>query len=319
MKIVAIDAYTVNPDHLPWEGWDQLGEFQSYDRTAPEDVVPRLKDADMVLTNKVCFPRQVLAALPRLRYIGVLATGYNVVDLAAAREQGIIVTNIPAYSTASVAQLTFAHLLHICHHVASYNESVQQGAWQHSDNFCFYLQPQIELWGKTFGIVGVGHIGEAVARIAQSMGMNVMAFSSRSAESLAALGITKARSLQHLFREADVISLHCPLTDKSHHIINAESLSWMKPSAILLNTGRGALIDEKALADALSQGRIYAAGVDVLTEEPPVSGSPLIGVPRCFLTPHIAWASEAARQRLLQIALDNARAFLLGEPCNVVS
>lgn len=318
-KIVVLDGYAANPGDISWEPWNALGEVIVYDRTAPAEVVVRAQGAEVVLTNKVILSSEVLAQLPALRYVGVLATGYNVVDLDAARNQDVIVTNIPAYSTASVAQMVFAHLLNITHHVADHAQSVADGGWQNSVDFCYWNSPLIELDGLTLGIVGVGNTGLATARIAQAMGMKVMAYSSKSAEALQALGIDKAADYKQLFAEADVVSLHCPLTPETHHLINAERLSWMKPSAILINTGRGPLVDEQALADALNQDRIYAAGVDVLTQEPPRQGSPLIGARHCYITPHIAWATSAARRRLMQVALENVAAYLAGNPQNVVN
>jgi len=271
------------------------------------------------LTNKVIFDAKVIEALPALKYIGVLATGYNVVDLEAASKHGIIVTNIPAYSTLSVAQMVFAHLLNITHHVARHAQSVAQGAWQNSKDFCFWESPLIELDGLTLGIVGLGNIGKAVAKIAQTFGMKVMAYSSKSAEALAEMGIQKATDYDEVFRVSDVVSLHCPLNTQTKHLVNAERLAMMKPSAILINTGRGPLIDEQALADALNSEKIYAAGVDVLTQEPPRAGSPLIGARNCYITPHVAWATRAARERLDKIAFENVRAFLDGCPRNVVN
>lgn len=318
-KIVVLDGYAANPGDISWEPWNALGEVIVYDRTAPDQVVERAQGAEVVLTNKVILSSEVLAQLPALRYVGVLATGYNVVDLDAARDQGVIVTNIPAYSTASVAQMVFAHLLNITHHVADHAQSVADGGWQNSVDFCYWNSPLIELDGLTLGIVGVGNTGLATARIAQAMGIKVMAYSSKSAEALQALGIDKAADYKQLFAEADVVSLHCPLTSETHHLVNAERLSWMKPSAILINTGRGPLVDEQALADALNQDRIYAAGVDVLTQEPPRQGSPLIGARHCYITPHIAWATSAARRRLMQVALENVAAYLAGNPQNVVN
>lgn len=318
-KIVVLDGYAANPGDISWEPWNALGEVIVYDRTAPDQVVVRAQGAEVVLTNKVILSAEVLAQLPALRYVGVLATGYNVVDLDAARRQGVIVTNIPAYSTASVAQMVFAHLLNITHHVADHAQSVADGGWQNSVDFCYWNSPLIEFDGLTLGIVGVGNTGLATARIAQAMGMKVMAYSSKSVEALQALGIDKAADYKQLFAEADVVSLHCPLTPETHHLVNAERLSWMKPSAILVNTGRGPLVDEQALADALNQNRIYAAGVDVLTQEPPRQGSPLIGARHCYITPHIAWATSAARRRLMQVALENVAAYLAGNPQNVVN
>ena len=318
MKIVELDGYAANPGDLSWDGFRELGELTVYDRTEPEDVLERAQGAQVILTNKVVITEELMEQLPDLRYIGVLATGYNVVDIPAARRHGIIVTNIPAYSTMSVAQMVMAHLLNITNQVALHSAAVKEGEWQRNKDFSFSLTPLIELDGKTLGIVGLGNTGTATARIAQSLGMRILAYSSKSAEALAQLGIEKAESYEQLFREADVLSLHCPLTEETRHLVNADRLQMMKPTAILINTGRGPLVDEKALAAALNEGRIMAAGVDVLQEEPPRQGSPLIGARNCYITPHIAWATQAARTRLLDIALENIKAFLKGKPQNVV-
>lgn len=319
MKIVVLDAYTANPGDLSWEPLSALGEVEVYDRTAPEDVVTRAKDADAVLVNKVKITCEVMDALPRLRYVGVLATGYNVVDTKAASKRGITVTNVPAYSTMSVSQMVFAHLLNITNSVAQYTIEVKSGSWSSCEDFCFYNVPLTELDGRTMGIVGVGNIGMAVARMAQAFGMQVLAMSSKSAKALKALGIRKASSYEELFSEADVLSLHCPLTDDTHHLVNAERLALMKSTAILINTGRGPLVDEHALADALNQGGLRAAGVDVLVEEPPQNDNPLVEATNCSITPHIAWATAEARERLLTIAVENLKAFAEGKPQNVVN
>ena len=318
MKIVELDGYAANPGDLSWDGLRELGELTVYDRTAPEDVLERAKGAQVILTNKVVITEELMDKLPDLRYIGVLATGYNVVDIPAARKHGIIVTNIPAYSTMSVAQMVMAHLLNITNQVALHSEAVKQGEWQRNKDFSFSLTPLIELDGKTLGIVGLGNTGTATARIAQSLGMRILAYSSKSADALKEMGIEKADSYEQLFREADVLSLHCPLTEETHHLVNAERLKLMKPTAILINTGRGPLVDEAALADALNEGRIMAAGVDVLQEEPPRNGSPLINARNCYITPHIAWATKAARERLLNIAVANVKSFMEGKPQNAV-
>ena len=318
MKIVVLDGYAANPGDISWEPWNELGTIEIYDRTAPADVLHRAAGAEVVLTNKVVLDADVIAQLPALRYIGVLATGYNVVDLAAARQHGVTVTNIPAYSTMSVAQMVFAHLLSITHHVAEHAEAVRNGAWQTAEDFCFALTPLEELDGKTFGVIGLGNTGRATARIAQAFGMKVLAYSSKSAEALDQQGISKAESLEQLFAEADVLSLHCPLTESTRHLVNAERLKLMKHTAVIINTGRGPLVDEQALADALNAGQIAAAGIDVLTQEPPRQGSPLITARHCYITPHIAWATLAARQRLMRIALENVKAFAAGKPQNVV-
>ncbi len=319
MKIVILDGFTTTGDDLAWTGWESLGELVVYDRTPADEVVARAADAEAVLTNKVVLDADVLARLPRLRYVGVLATGYNVVDIAAASARGIVVTNIPAYSTASVAQLVFAHLTNITNRVALHHEAVNCGQWQRSPDFCFRLSPQMELAGKTMGILGLGNIGMAVAHVAMAMGMHVLALSSKPAEVLAQQGIQKAADVDQLFREADVLSLHCPLTPSTRHIVNARTLSLMKSTAIFINTGRGPLVDEQALADALRARRLYAAALDVLEQEPPRRGSALIGVPGCWVTPHIAWATREARQRLIAIARSNLEAFMAGRPANQIN
>ena len=318
MKIVILDGHTANPGDLSWDGLREYGELEVYDRTTPAELLSRAEGAEVMLTNKVIIDAKAMAALPCFRYIGVLATGYNVVDIAEAHRRGIVVTNIPAYSTMSVAQMVMAHLLNITNQVALHAESVRRGEWQECPDFSFTKSPLIELDGLTLGIVGLGNTGSATARMAQAMGMQVMAVSSKTEEMLRPLGIRKASGYEQLFSEADVVSLHCPLTDETRHLVNRERLALMKPTAILINTGRGPLLDEQAVADALTEGRLYAVGVDVLTEEPPRKGSPLITAPRCYITPHIAWASAAARRRLVSIATSNVAAFLSGEPQNSI-
>jgi len=318
MKIVVLDGYAANPGDISWKPFQRLGELVIYDRTTPSETVERALNADAVLTNKVILSAEIISQLPRLKYIGVLATGYNVVDLKAADERGIVVTNIPAYSTMSVAQMVFAHLLHITHHVAEHSAAVTEGRWQQNKDFCFWDYPLKELDGKTFGIVGLGNTGMAVARIAMSFGMEVIAYSSKPDIQLKEMGIHKVESYEELFREADVLSLHCPLTAKTQYLVNAKRLALMKQNAILINTGRGPLVNEVDLAAALNEGHIAAAGVDVLAQEPPREGSPLIGARNCFITPHIAWATKAARQRLLHIAYDNLKAFKTGKNQNQV-
>lgn len=318
MKIVDLDGYAANPGDVSWDEIKTLGELIVYDRSNPDEVVERASGAEAVLTNKVVLGKEEMSQLPDLKYIGVLATGYNVVDTEEAKRRGIVVTNIPAYSTMSVAQLVFAHLLNITNHVSMHASAVKEGTWQTAKDFCFWLEPLQELDGTTIGIVGLGNTGMAVARIAQSFGMKVLAYTSKEAASLPA-GINKAANLQQLFSESDVLSLHCPLTPDTHHIINTETLSLMKPSAILINTGRGPLVDDQALANALNEGRIKAAGIDVLTQEPPRDGNPLIGASNCFITPHVAWATQAARQRLMHIAAENIKAYQTGKPINQVN
>ncbi len=314
--LIILDGFTANPGDLSWDGLKQFGELKVYERTAPEELLSRAKGAEVLLTNKVVINAEAMAALPDLRYIGVLATGYNVVDIAEAHRRGIAVTNIPAYSTMSVAQMVMAHLLNITNQVALHAAAVRNGEWETSLDFSFSKSSLIELDGLTFGIVGLGNIGRQVARMAQALGMQVMAVSSKSEEELSRMGIRKASGYEQLFSESDVVSLHCPLTDETRHLVNRERLALMKPTAILINTGRGPLLDEAAVSEALTAGKLYAVGVDVLTDEPPRNGSPLISAPRCFITPHIAWASGAARRRLIDIATSNVAAFLQGKEQN---
>lgn len=316
MKIVILDGYTANPGDLSWDGLKELGEVTVYDRTAPSETLARAIDADIVLTNKVVIGREEIAQLPHLRYIGVLATGYNVVDIEAAKERGIIVTNIPAYSTNSVAQMVFAHLLTITNHAERYANENRQGRWSNNPDFCYYDESLQELAGKTFGIVGLGNIGKRVAQIALAFGMKVKVFTSKPAEALPE-GIRKAE-LKELFQTSDIISLHCPLTPDTKHLINAETIAWMNPDTILINTGRGPLVDDYALAEALKAGRLKAYGADVMTEEPPKADNPLLKLPNAYLTPHIAWATLEARQRLINVATANVQAFMSGHPQNVV-
>lgn len=317
MKIVVLDGYAANPGDISWEPWSEVGELTVYERTAPEELLERAAGADALLTNKVIINADTMAKLPELKYIGVLATGYNVVDIPAAKARGIIVTNIPAYSTNSVAQMVFAHLLNIAQHVGAHSQAVCEDRWQNNKDFCFWDSPLIELADLKIGIVGFGNTGSATARIADSFGMKVLTFSSKSQDQLPPY-VTKSNSIDDLFKECDVISLHCPLTESTKHLVNAERLSLMKSSAIIINTGRGPLINDQDLADALNAGKIYAAGVDVLTQEPPRDGNPLIGARNCYITPHIAWATAAARVRLQNIALDNIKAFAAGKPQNVI-
>lgn len=318
MKIVVLDGYTLNPGDLDWGGLEALGECEVHDRTPAEWTVPRARGAGVVLTNKTLLDRSVLEQLPELRYVGVLATGYNVVDLPAASERGVVVTNVPAYSTESVAQMTFAHLLNLAQRVAHHDATVRAGRWTASEDFCYWETPLIELCNRTLGIVGLGTIGRAVARIARAFGMGVLACN-RSAPRQIPDGVTMVDTLDELLPAVDVLSLHCPLTDDNRAMINAERLERMKSSALLINTARGALIDEQALADALNCGVIAGAGLDVLSEEPPAGNSPLIGATNCFITPHISWATREARERLMATAVDNVAAFLRGEPKNQVN
>ena len=316
MKIVILDGYTANPGDMSWKELEELGTLAVYDRTRPEETVARAADAEIILTNKVIISREVMAQLPLLKYIGVLATGYNVVDIEAAHERGIIVTNVPAYSTESVAQMVFAHLLTVTNRTEHYAIQNRKGRWTSNSDFCYWDFPHMELAGKTFGIVGLGNIGRRVAEIALAFGMQVKALTSKSANTLPT-GIKKA-DLEELLATSDVISLHCPLTDATRHLINYETLSRMRPSAILINTGRGPLVDDQAIASALAEGQLAAFCADVLTEEPPKADNSLLSQPNAFITPHIAWATQEARTRLLQVAISNVEAFLNAKPQNVV-
>lgn len=317
MKIVVLDGYAANPGDLCWDRLEEMGDCTIYDRTSPDEVVARAQGAEVVLTNKTALTAQHLEALPLLKYIGVLATGYNIVDTASARERGILVTNIPAYSTNSVAQLVFAHILNIAQQVQHHNEEVHKGRWTQCKDFCFWDMPLMELRDKKLGIIGLGHTGYTTARIAIGFGMQVHAYTSKSHFQLPP-EIHKME-LDELFRECDIVSLHCPLTPETRGLVNADRLALMKPTAILINTARGPLVDEQALADALNNGTIQAAGLDVLSQEPPRADNPLLTARNCYITPHIAWGSTAARERLMQIMADNVKAYMEGKPINVVN
>jgi glycerate dehydrogenase len=317
MNIVVLDGYTLNPGDLSWTRLESLGNLTVYDRTSPELVVERAKDADVILTNKTPLRAEMLGQLPNLTYIGVLATGYDVVDTAEAAKRGIPVTNVPAYSSASVAQLVFSLLLELCHRVGLHDEAVRGGAWAASPDFSFWKTPLVELAGKTLGIVGIGGIGEQVAAIGQAFGMNVIA-TNRSGKKPATEGVELV-SLERLFEEADVVTLHCPLTPETEGLIRTETLSRMKPNAYLINTGRGKLVREQELADALNSGVIAGAGLDVLCSEPPAVDNPLLTARNCVITPHIGWASGEARARLMEMAAGNVEAFRAGKPVNVVN
>ena len=316
MQIVILDGYTANGGDLSWKALEDIGELTVYDRTRPEEVLLRAKDAEIVLTNKVCLRKQEMEQLPRLKYIGVLATGYNVVDLEAAREHGIIVTNVPAYSTESVAQMVFAHLLTITNRTEHYARLNREGNWSSCPDFCYWDTPLTELAGKTLGIVGLGNIGRRVAVIAQAFGMKVVAYTSKAADQLSS-GIRK-RTIDELLKESDVVTLHCPLAPGTHHLINSKTLQMMKPSAILINTGRGPLVNDQDVADALKANRLRAYCADVLSEEPPRADNPLLHSENAFITPHIAWATKEARSRLIDVAIGNVKAFIDGQPVNVV-
>ena len=316
MKIVILDGYTANPGDLSWEPLKEIGELTVYDRTRPEETVERAKDAEIVLTNKVCLRRQEIVQLPRLKYIGVLATGYNVVDIDAASERGIVVTNVPAYSTMSVAQMVFAHLLTVTNRTEHYAAQNREGKWTANPDFCYWDTNLTELAGKTFGIVGLGSIGSRVAEIARTFGMKVVAYTSKN-ESELPHGMEK-RSLTELLKESDVVSLHCPLAAGTHHLINRQTLLEMKPSSILINTGRGPLVDEQDVADALKENRLRAYCADVLSEEPPHADNPLLPCQNAFITPHIAWATKEARMRLIDVAINNVKAFVNKHPQNTI-
>ena len=318
MKIVILDAYTTDPNGLAWKALEVMGDLTVYDRTLSEETVLRAKDAEIVLTNKVLMKRREIEQLPKLRYIGVLATGYNVVDLEAASEHGITVTNVPAYSTESVAQMVFAHLLTVTNHVEHYAHENRKGRWAACTDFCYWDTPLTELAGKTFGIVGLGNIGQRVAAIAHAFAMNVVAYTSKSADELPPY-IRKA-SMDELLAESDVLSLHCPLTPDTQHLICRQTLQKMKSTAILINTGRGPLVSDQDVAEALNDHRLRAFCADVLTEEPPKeNANPLLRCANAYITPHIAWASAEARARLVDVAIGNVRAFVEGTPQNVVN
>lgn len=317
MKIVILDGYAANPGDLEWDGLEQLGDCTLYDRTSRDQVLERCKDANIVLTNKVPFKRETIEALPNLKYIGVMATGYNIIDTEAAKEKGIVVTNIPSYSTNSVAQMVFAHILNITLHVQKHSDEVHQGRWSKNADFCFWDSPLLELHGRTIGIIGLGSIGQAVARIAFGFGMKVIAYTSKTQLQLPH-EIQKVE-LDELFEQADIVTLHCPLTDETRNMVDKRRLELMQPTSIIINTSRGPLINETDLAEALKNKTIYAAGIDVMSQEPPKADNPLLGVENCYITPHIAWASFAARTRLMKILINNVKAFMEGKPENQVN
>lgn len=317
MKIVVLDGYGLNPGDLSWKGMEALGELTVYDRTSPSELMERSEGAEALITNKTLITAENMEALPDLKYIGVLATGYNVVDIEAAKARGIVVTNIPAYSTSSVAQMVFAHILNITQRVGHYAEENSKGRWTNNADFCYWDTDLVELDGKKMGIVGFGNIGQATARIAQAFGMEVLLYTSKEQSALPQ-GMRKV-ALDELFAESDVISLHCPLTTDTKEMVNAERLKLMKPGAILVNTGRGPLVNEQDLADALNEGRIAAAGLDVLSIEPANADNPLLGAKNCFITPHIAWATKEARTRLMQIAVQNLKSYQEGYIINNVA
>lgn len=320
MKLVVLDGYTLNPGDLSWDGLKKLGECTVYDRTSitdMEEVIERIGDAEIIFTNKTPITKQVLDNCKQVKYIGVLATGYNVVDVAAAKEKGIIVSNIPTYGTDAVGQFAIALLLEICHHIGHHNAAVKEGRWEKNPDWCFWDYPLIELADKTIGIIGYGRIGQATGRIAQALGMQVLAY---DAYKNPALENEKCHyvQLEELFAASDVIALHCPLFPETEGIVNKENIGKMKDGVIILNNSRGPLIVEQDLADALNSGKVAAAGLDVVSSEPIKGDNPLLQAKNCIITPHISWAPKESRQRLMNIALDNVRAFLQGMPENVV-
>lgn len=318
MKIVVLDGYTLNPGDLSWDSLKELGDTVVYERTPADRTVERIADAEIVITNKTVIDRDVLDSCPSLRYVGVLATGYNVVDVEAARERRIPVTNVPSYGTSAVGQFAIALLLEICHNIGLHGRSVREGEWAKSPDFCYWKQPLIELDGKTMGIIGFGRIGRKTGQIAQALGMRVLAAGSRRVPERESETMRYVE-LDELLAQSDVISLHCPLSEKTRGIINRDSIAQMKDGVIIINTSRGPLIVEEDLAQALNSGKVYAAGLDVVSVEPVHSDNPLLSARNCIITPHIAWAPKEARERLLEIAVGNVRSFCAGSPVNVVN
>lgn len=318
MKIVVLDGYTLNPGDLDWKALAVLGDLKVYDRTEASHIVERIGDAELILTNKTPISADTMKACKKLRYVGVLATGFNIVDVAAAKAAGIVVTNIPTYGTDAVAQFAFALLLEVCHHVGHHAQTVRDGEWTKCPDFCYWHHPLIELAGKTMGLIGFGRIGQRTGEIARAFGMKVLAFDEYPNKAFEKDGISYT-TLDRLLAESDVVSLHCPLTDKNKGMINQDSIAKMKDGAILINTSRGPLVDEAALAAALDSGKLAAAAVDVVSTEPIKADNPLLKARNALVTPHIAWAPKEARSRLMDIAVDNLRAFVAGAPKNVVS
>lgn len=317
LNIVVLDAFTLNPGDLDWRALEKLGKMTIYDRTSNEDILARAAEAHIVLTNKTALPKETLLQLPNLQYIGVLATGYNIIDMEAAQEQGIVVTNVPTYSTKSVTQLVFALLLELCHHVQLHSDAVYSGEWVNSVDFSFTRSPLIELADKTIGIIGLGRIGKQTAEVAKAFGMHVLATGSGRGTPAEIAGVEWV-GMNELLDRSDVVSLHCPLTASTEGLINADGLSRMKSSAFLINTSRGQLINEQDLTDALNDEKIAGAGLDVLSKEPPAAENPLLSAKNCIITPHIAWATKEARSRMMDIAVNNVRNFIAGSPVNKV-
>ena len=317
MKIVVLDGYTTNPGDLSWAEFEKLGELTVYDRTPADLIVSRIGDAEIVILNDPQITRGVLDACPNVKYIGIMSTGYDGIDTAAAREKGVPVANVPAYGTTSVAQFTLALLLEVCHNIGRHSDAVKKGAWTESEDFCFWNHPLIELAGKTMGVIGFGKIGREVARLAKAFGMKVMAYGPRykADENADVPGV----SLDELLKSSDVISLNCPLNEENRGMINKETIGKMKDGVIIINSSRGALINEKDLSDALASGKVFCAAVDVLSTEPPTPDNPLLHSENCIITPHIAWAPVEARKRLIDTTLANLKGFLEGNPINIVN
>lgn len=318
MKIVVLDGYTLNPGDISWEGFKKLGEFVCYDRTPADKIIEHIGDADVVITNKTPISKETLDAKPGIKYIGVLATGYNVVDVGAAKDRGVVVTNIPTYGTAAVAQFAFALILEICHHVGHHAQTVKEGRWAKSPDFCYWDYPLIELADKTIGVIGFGRIGQAVAKIAVAFGMKVLAFDEHRNPEFESESV-KYASLDEVLSMSDVISLHVPLFDSTMGMINSGTIAKMKDNVIIVNTSRGPLVVEKDMVDALESGKVAGYGTDVVSVEPILPDNPLPKAKNCLVTPHIAWAPKAARQRLMKIAVDNLSAFTNSKPIHVVN
>jgi len=320
MKIVVLDGYTLNPGDLSWSGLEKHGDLVVNDRADqnPQSVIKTIGDAEIIFTNKTLLPREVLEHVPSVKYIGVLATGYNVVDIKVAQEQGITVTNIPGYGTAAVAQFTLALILELCHRIGNHSEAVRQGEWSKCKDFCFWNSPQTELAGKILGIVGFGRIGQATASIAQAFGLNILAHN-RSQDPFLESATCKYVSLEELFSQSDIVSLHCPLTPQTENLINRENIAKMKDGVMIINTSRGPLVNETDLAVALNNDKVCGAAVDVVSKEPIEPDNPLLSAKNCLITPHIAWAPRESRFRLMKIAEENLQNYLAGTPRNVVS
>jgi glycerate dehydrogenase len=317
MRIVVLDGQTLNPGDLSWSALEKLGDCQVYDGTPAEQVVSRSEGVDALIINKIELNRDTIDALGQLKYVGVTATGYNVVDLAAARARGVVVTNVPTYGTQSVVQVVFAHLLELCHHVGHHSRTVRDGKWCECESFCYWDRPLVELESLTMGIIGYGRIGRATAKLAGAFGMKVIAYHP-IVDHIAEPDVPQVE-LDELFKISDVVSLHCPLNANNKGMVNAQRLMLMKETAFLINTARGPLVNEQDLADALNSGQIAGAGLDVLSAEPPRRDNPLLNAKNCYITPHLAWATRSARQRLMQTTISNLRAFLAGKPVNVVN